>query len=59
MTCDSTTRAATAVNAPPPAGVPHFGYGRHVVAPILFTAAVGGGAFCWALLRDEDQHAAR
>lgn len=41
------------------AGVPHFGYGRHVVAPILFTAAVGGGAFCWALLRDEDQHAAR
>jgi hypothetical protein len=41
------------------AGVPHFGYRRHVVMPILFSAAVGGGAFFWALLRDEDQRAAR
>jgi len=37
------------------AGVPHFGYGKHIVLPMAFSAAVAGGAFLWAMLVDEDR----
>lgn len=40
------------------AGVPYFGYTRHIVMPVLFAGAVTCGAFGWALCRDEDRRAA-
>ena len=39
------------------AGVPYFGYLRHIVRPVLFSGAVTCAAFAWALCRDEDRRA--